>query len=171
MAVAYYKNKYTAIPIWILIKVLTFGVVRDLICISGSSVKGYIGKKIVNDKKLKFKEVNNMLELLIHLRNICCHDDKLFGFEHNKVRIMNTEIHEYFKIKKNKQGTYIKGKKDLFATLIAIKCFVDKTTYDEFIDNISNLIDEYSSKITSITKKEMLDSMYLPENFVEIKKL
>jgi len=169
-AVSYYKGQYGFVPIWILVKVLSFGMIRDLIMNQKSNDKDHICKTLVNDKKLKVCEVQNFLELLITYRNICCHDDKLLGFIHSKVNIRTTKYHYQFSLLKN-SNSYIQGKKDLFAALIAIKYFVDKNTYSKFIDNISNLIDEYSSKITSITKKEMLDSMYLPENFVEIKKL
>lgn len=171
VAVSYYKEKYSFVPIWVLIKVLTFGMVRELILNSNSATKGYVTKKIVNDKTLNVKEVKNMLELLIHIRNICCHDDKLYGFFHKKVRVMTTPYHKYFNLKESVNGQYIQGKNDLFASIICIKYFVDKETYARFIENISSLVDEYSDKIEGITKKEFLEFMYLPENFVEIKDL
>lgn len=170
-AVLYYKNKYNYIPIWVLVKVLTFGMIRDLILCSNSAVKGYITKKIVNDKSLNVSEVKNMLEMLIDLRNICCHDDKLYGFIHNKVHIMTTPYHIHFNLLKNDKNEYLQGKKDLFAAIICIKYFIGKKSYNNFITNICNLIDEYSEKIKGISKKELLNYMYLPQNFYEIKDL
>jgi len=171
MAVSYYQSKYSYVPVWVLIKVLTFGMVRDLILNSNSATKGYITKKIVNDKNLKVNEVKNMLEMLIHLRNICCHDDKLYGFIHRKVHIMDTEYHKHFQLNKNQKGEYLQGKKDLFAAIICIKYFIDKDTYNKFINSIEILIDEYSNRIEGITKSELLNYMFLPENFTEIKDL
>lgn len=169
-AVMYYKNKYSFIPIWVLVKVLSFGMIRDLIMNSTSAAKGVIVNKITM-QKLNVSETQNMLEMLINIRNICCHDDKLFGFIHNKVHIMNTPYHSHFNLKKNDNGEYLQGKKDLFASIICIKYFVDKETYNKFIDNISIVIDEYSQKIGSISKKELLQYMFLPINFVDLKDL
>lgn len=167
-AILYYKNKYSFIPVWVLIKVLTFGMVRDLILNSDSAAKGVIAKKIVNDKTLNVNEVKNMLEILINIRNCCCHDDKLYGFIHRKVHIMNTPYHQYFDLLQNESGEYLQGKKDLFAVLICIKYFADKESYSKFINNISKLIDEYSKKIKSITKQEFMKYMFLPEDFEKL---
>ncbi len=169
IAVSYYQSKYSYTPIWVLVKVLTFGMIRDLIFNSTSAAKGYISKKLVNDKSLNAKEVKNMLEMLITYRNICCHDDKLIGFIHNKVNVMDTNYHQYFNLRKDVNGKYIQGKKDLFAALIAIKYFVNKDTYSSFINNVSNLVNEYSKKIESISKEELLKFMQLPINFTDLK--
>ena len=170
-AVAYYKSNYSYIPVWVLVKVLTFGMIRDLIMIQRSNAKDHVCKKIVNDNTLKVSEVQNMLELLITYRNICCHDDKLIDYIHSKVNIMTTKYHTHFNLLKDSDGNYIEGKKDLFASLIAIKYFVDSNVYSNFINNISNAINEYVEKIDNINKNDLLKFMNLPENFEDLKDL
>ena len=59
----------------------------------------------------------------------------------------------------------------MFAAIISIKYFTNKTTFSFFIDKILSLIDEYSDIIENITKEEMLESMNLPKNFEIIKDL
>ncbi len=169
-AVSYYKQQYKFVPIWVLVKVLSFGMIRDLIMNQKSNDKDHICKELVNDSNLKVFEVQTFLELLITYRNICCHDDKLFGFVHNKINIRTTKYHHQFNLLK-KANVYVQGKKDLFASLICIKYFTDKDSYSKFINNISKLIDEYSYKIKSITKQELVKYMFLPENFEKIKDL
>ena len=44
-AIIYYRNKYSFVPVWVLVKALTFGMVRDLILTSDSAAKGVIAKK------------------------------------------------------------------------------------------------------------------------------
>ena len=144
--------------------------IRDLIMNQKSNDKDHICKELVNDSNLKVFEVQTFLELLITYRNICCHDDKLFGFVHNKINIRTTKYHHQFNLLK-KANVYVQGKKDLFASLICIKYFTDKDSYSKFINNISKLIDEYSYKIKSITKQELVKYMFLPENFEKIKDL
>ena len=170
-AVLYYKQNYDSIPIWVLIKVITFGMTRDLIFSQEPGIKGFVAKKIVKDKSVKAIDVQNMLELLITYRNICCHDDRLISYIHSKVNIMNTPYHKHFNLKKNSKGMYIQGKKDMFAALITIKYFADKKAFKSFINKLSKLIDNYANKTNSITKEELLDYMNLPENFEKIKDL
>lgn len=170
-AFQYYSQKYSYTPIWVIIKSLTFGMVRDLITNSKSATKGYIVGKICNDKSVNFNDVKNMLEMLTTIRNICCHDDKLIGHLHKKVHVMNTTYHQHFNFKVNAQGEYLEGKKDLFAALVCIKYFVSKETYSKFIEDMDKLINEYSNKIENVTKDEILNFMSLPINFKDIKDL
>ena len=166
----YYKKHYGYVPIWVLVKVLSFGMIRDLIVCQKNSDKDHIYKKLVNDKNVKNGEIPTFLELLITYRNICCHDDKLIGYIHNKVNIKTTKYHHQFDLLNNSNG-YIAGKKDLFASIICIKYFADKESYSKFIDNILNLIKEYSKKINSITKQELMKYMFLPKDFEKLKYL
>ena len=170
LAVSYYKNNYAFVPIWVLIKVLTFGMVRDLIMTQKSNAKDHVCKKIANNN-LKVVEAQNMLELLITYRNICCHDDKLLGYIHKKVNIMNTPYHSKFNLKKKPNGAYNQGKKDMFAALITIKYFINKDAFSAFINNISKLIDECIKDIECITIDDLLEYMNLPINFTKIKDL
>ena len=170
IAVQYYKDNYKYVPIWVLVKVLTFGMIRDLIMIQKSNAKDHVCKKITSHN-LKVVEIQNMLELLITYRNICCHDDRLISYIHSKVNIMNTPYHKHFNLKKNSKGMYIQGKKDMFAALITIKYFADKKAFKSFINKLSKLIDNYANKTDSITKEELLNYMNLPENFEKIKNL
>lgn len=170
-AVSYYKKTYSFIPIWVLVKSLTFGLIRDLIMIQKSNAKDHVCKEIVNDKNLRVIEIQNMLELLITYRNICCHDDKLIGYIHKKVNILTTPFHKYFNLKKSKNNIYIQGKKDMFAVIIAIKYFVNDTAFNYFIDKVSNLIDNCVDNIDGMTRTELLKFMNLPSNFNDIKNL
>lgn len=167
-AVAYYANNYSFIPIWVLVKVLTFGMIRDLIMVQKSNAKDHVCKMIVNDSTLKVNEVQTMLELLITFRNICCHDDKLIDYIHNKVNIMDTPYHSNFNLKKDNNGNYITGKKDMFAAIISIKYFVDASTFAVFITNLSKAINDYLEVSNGISREELLNYMNLPENFIDI---
>lgn len=170
-AILYYRSTYNFVPIWVLNKVLSFGMIRDLIFCQDVGVKSYVSKKIIFNKNASTKDVQNMLELLVTYRNICCHDDVLCGFRHRKVNIMNTPYHCQFKLTKDKNGAYIQGKKDMFAALIAIKYFVNENEYKNFIISISNLINDFTSKINSINRNELLEYMNLPIDFERIKDL
>lgn len=82
---------------------------------------------------------------------------------------MDTPYHSKFSLVKSTSGLYIQGKKDMFAVVIAIKYFVPKNIFNDFIDRISNLVDDYIVCIKGITRAEMLDAMNLPKNFTKLK--
>ena len=103
-------------------------------------------------------------------KNICCHDDKLCGYIHDKINIPNTQYHQYFNLKK-KHNLYIKGKKDMFAALITIKCFVNNEDYINFIDSIVALINNFLVKVNCIDKEKFLEYLHLPIDFEKIKDL
>lgn len=163
-AVLFYKNKYKFVPLWVYMKILSFGIVRDLFYISKPSDKEYITKKLTKEN-VSSGDIINILRLLVRIRNICCHDDILLSFVDDKLGIRNTRYHELFNLKRDVNGNIIQGKKDLFAILISIKLFISKNDFSIFIRKISNLIDAYDKEIGSLTRKQLLDIMHLPDNF------
>lgn len=46
-----------------------------------------------------------------------------------------------------------------------------KINHNNFIDNISSLDEEYSKKINSINMQELLQYMFIPDNFADLKNL
>lgn len=171
LALEFYNKKYNYIPIYVCIKILTFGMVRDLINCMKDNDKNHILNSITNTRELKTRDIINMLELLIIVRNMTAHDDMLFPYLHKKVNIKTMNIHQRFNLKKNKCGQYIEGKKDLLAVIIAIKCFISKETFDEFIDNILELIDESIGEFKNVTRQQLFNIMHLPVNLKKIKNL
>ena len=66
----------------------------------------------------------------------------------------------------------IRGRSDILALLICVKYFVNKTMYNEFIQDITSSINKYYKRISrQITKQEFLNYIGLPENYEELKKL
>lgn len=169
-AVIFYKNKYNFVPLWVYMKILSFGMIRDLFYVSKSNDKEYIKKKLTTDN-ISNSEVTNMLRLLVRVRNICCHDDILISFVDEKLGIKNTKYHNSFKLKMDKDGNIIQGKKDLFAILICIKFFIDKRQFNKLIDSLSSLFNKYSKNIGSLSKSQLLFIAHLPNNFEKLKKM
>ncbi len=169
-AVIFYKNNHSFIPLWVYMKILSFGMVRDMFYISKPNDKDYMKKKLTREK-INSREVANMLRLLVRVRNICCHDDILFSFVDDKLGIKTTKYHKEFNLKTDKQNNIIQGKKDLFAILISIKFFLSKNKFNTLIDNLSNLITKYNKEIGSLNRTQLLSIMHLPKNFEKLKDL
>jgi len=169
-AVMFYKNNHSFIPLWVYMKILSFGMIRDMFYISKSNDKDYMKNKLTNEK-VNSADVANMLRLLVRVRNICCHDDILLTFIDDKLGIKTTKYHNFFNLKKDKNNNIIQGKKDLFAILIIIKFFSSKESFNILINNLSMLIKEYDKQISSLSRNQLLSIMHLPNNFEKIKDL
>lgn len=169
-AVMFYKNNHSFTPLWVYMKILSFGMIRDMFYVSKNNDKDYMKNKLTNEK-INSSEVANMLRLLVRVRNICCHDDILLSFIDDKIGIKTTKYHHEFNLKTDKSNNIIQGKKDLFAILISIKFFSSKDKFNNLIDNLSNLITMYDEKIVALNKEQLLSIMHLPKNFEKLKYL
>ena len=167
-AVLFYKENHSFIPLWVYMKILSFGMIRDMYYISKSSDKDYMKNKLTKEN-ISSNEVANMLRLLVRVRNICCHDDILLSYIDDKLGIKTTRYHNFFELKEDKNRNIIQGKKDLLAIIIAIKCFTSKEKFNIMINNLTILINEYNRCIKSLSKKQLLSVMHLPKNFAILK--
>mgnify|MGYP004497996015 FL=1 len=167
-AVMFYKNNHSFVPLWVYMKILSFGMVRDMFYVSKNNDKDYIKRKLTNEN-VNSSEVANMLRLLVRVRNICCHNDILLSFIDDKLGIKTTKYHNQFNLKKDKNNNIIQGKKDLLAILISIKFFSSKEKFNSLINNLSNLITEYDEKIGSLNRNQLLSIMHLPNDFEKLK--
>lgn len=85
--VAHYRNKYGAVPIWVLANDLTFGNLEHFFNLMKPPEKAAVCKAIsastgrLGDRTLGFFDVDAArvsLEVLVKFRNICAHDERLY---------------------------------------------------------------------------------------------
>ena len=114
-ATKHYMDNYGYIPLWVLVKVLSFGIVVELFSILKSEDKAAITDIYnIEDKKLEV-----YLSVLSNYRNLCAHEDIVYDNRTQKY-IEDTFYHEKLSIPKL-DGEYVYGKKDLFALMIIFK--------------------------------------------------
>lgn len=118
----------------------------------------------LTEEDVTCSELETILEFLVKIRNICCHDEMLFSFVHEEIMIPNTEYHKYFN-----SNSIQYGKKDFLAALISIKLLSDKDSFSTLINSINQLINKNAKKL-GIAKQELLYLMHLPKNFIVLKK-
>ena len=173
-AVSHYKDKHGFIPFWVLSKCLTMGVIRDLIYILKPSDLSIIIDSILEKKiaKKPAKKAKAMIAFFADIRNMCAHDEMLLHYSHRRLTISLLDEHSKINCKKDKSGNYIQGLNDLTALIISIKYFVNRTMYNEFIQNISSCINSCYKKIEDVvSKEEFLDYIGLPSDYEELKRL
>ena len=114
-ATMHYSEKYGYVPMWIAVKVLSFGIVSELFQI----LKPDDQETVANDFNLAKETLEIYLPVLANFRNLCAHEDILF--EHKAQRnIPDTKYHNLLKIPQV-NDEYIYGKNDLFAIVLILK--------------------------------------------------
>ncbi len=174
VSVRHYKDKHGFIPFWVLSKCLTMGVIRDLFYIMKPNDQNVIVDSLL-EKEFERKPVKKakiMIALFADMRNMCAHDEKLIGYVHERITIPVLPEHSVVECKKNSAGDIIQGRSDILALFISMKYFVNKTMFNDFIQNISSCINSCYKKISHcISKNEFLDYIGLPENYEDLKRI
>jgi len=170
-AVKYYKNKYGFIPFYVLSKCLTLGAIKRLFNSMKQSDQSVICNCLLHKEidNRKINRVKTFIALIADVRNMCAHDEIIFNFSHKSIDIGLLPEHKKFKLKVNKSGNIIQGRKDLLALFISMKYLMSKSDYNKFIQKIESLIYKHIKKSKIVSKTKLLDYMHLPRNFEILK--
>jgi len=161
-ATQHYSSNYGYVPLWILVKVLSFGLISELYTI----LKQEDQLSIAEYYNFDIETLSNYLSILANYRNLCAHEDILFEHKTQKV-ISDTKYHEYLDIPKM-DNEYIYGKNDLFALIIILKQMLLEEEFKLLIYEVGYELDILDGKIDSIPQEKILDRMGFPVNFRKI---
>ena len=161
-ATAHYANSYGYIPLWVLVKVLSFGIVCELYTILKNEDKIEIAD-IFNTTP---EDLSNYLIILSNYRNLCAHEDIVY--ENKTERYIEDNIyHEELNIPKM-DAEYIYGKNDLFAVIIIFKVLLTNDSFRLMLKEIEYEIEKLDGRIDSIPIEKILDRMGFPTNYMDI---
>ena len=161
-ATAHYANSYGYIPLWVLVKVLSFGIVCELYTILKKEDKIEIAD-IFNTTP---EDLSNYLIILSNYRNLCAHEDIVY--ENKTERYIEDNIyHEELNIPKM-DAEYIYGKNDLFAVIIIFKVLLTNDSFRLMLKEIEYEIEKLDGRIDSIPIEKILDRMGFPTNYMDI---
>ena len=164
-ATAHYLINYGYIPLWVVVKVLSFGIVGELYTI----LQYQDQLEIANAFGVDVLSMIEYLPLLANYRNLCAHEDICYNNKTQKA-IEDTKYHRMLYITKS-DGEYIYGKNDLFAIVIILKFILDKDDFTLFMNEISYEIDRLAGKLKVIRIDKVLYAMGFPNNYKEIVRL
>lgn len=161
-ATMHYVNNYGYIPLWILVKVLSFGIVCELYTILKSEDKIAIAD-IFNTSTYY---LDDFLPLLANYRNLCAHEDIVY--EHKTERyIDNNKYHDLLNIPKM-DDEYIYGKNDVFALILILKFMLKPDQFHDMMKEIEYEIEKLDGRIDSIPIDKILDKMGFPPNYMDL---
>ena len=161
-ATSHYINNYGYIPMWVGVKVLSFGLMSELFRILKSEDR----REIADYYNLSPDKIENYMSILANYRNLCAHEDILFNHETQKT-IADTTFHLQLGIPKV-DDEYIYGKHDIFALLIILKELLTTDDFKMMMNEICYEIDKLSSKLKVIDVSKVLYRMGFPENYKQL---
>lgn len=161
-ATMHYVSNYGYIPLWILVKVLSFGIVSELF----SVLKVEDQKEIASIYGVDYQNMLVYLPILSNYRNLCAHEDILYENRTNK-EIDDTVYHKLLNIKKN-EDIYVNGKNDLFALIIIMKEMLQSSEFKSMMFEIESCITALDYNLKSISIKDVLNRMGFPSNWKDI---
>jgi len=162
-ATTHYIYNYGYIPLWIVVKVLSFGIVCELFSI----IKRPDQDDIAELFNLKVEDLLSYLPILANYRNLCAHEDILYDHK-TASRIDDTVYHEKLNITKNEEGEYNYGKNDLFALIIILKRLLREDNFRLMMKEIDYEKDYLEGKLKTIKIEAVLDKMGFPTNYMDI---
>lgn len=164
-ATMHYMSNYGYVPLWVVVKVLSFGLISELFTI----LKYEDQKSVCEIYGISVNSLLVYLPILANFRNLCAHEDIMY--EHKTQRsIEDTKYHNFLNIDKT-DGEYIYGKDDLFALVIILKQLLREEDFTNLINELSYEIDILSGKLHTIEIEKVLDRMGFPINFREIARM
>lgn len=161
-ATMHYLTNYGYIPMWILVKVLSFGIVSELYNILKLEDK----ESIANVYHLDSESLSIYLSLLSNFRNVCAHEDVLYDHRTQRM-IPDCKYHELLGIEKT-DDEYIFGKNDLFAIVIILKQMLTEEEFREFAYELGYEIDVLDGRVDTVPLISILNRIGFPENWRDI---
>ena len=161
-ATIHYMNNYGYIPLWVLVKVLSFGIVCELYTILKKEDQIEIAEVFNTTPQV----LEDILIILSNYRTLCAHEDIVF--EHKTERVIpDTKYHNLMNIPQM-DGEYIYGKNDLFAVIIIFKILLKNKEFRLMMKEIEYEIELLDGRIDSISINKILDRMGFPKNYIEL---
>ena len=161
-ATMHYLNNYGYLPLWIVVKVLSFGIVSELFTILKNDDK----QAIADIYKISVSDLELYFPIVANYRNLCAHEDIILDHRSQRA-ILDTKYHNYLNIPKM-DGEYIYGKDDLFALIVILKRVLRDDDFHLLINEISYELDILEGKLKSISINKVMDLMGFPQNYKNI---
>lgn len=164
-ATMHYIDNYGYIPLWILVKVLSFGIMSEFYGILKNDDQFTLSNVYSTDSET----LSIYLSIVANYRNICAHEEILFNHRTQK-NIPNIRYFEDLNIP-IVDGEYQYGKNDLFSLVIILKKLLTTDEFTDLTNEISYEICKLDGKVKTIDIVKILNGCGFPENWEEISKL
>lgn len=169
--IVHYLDKHKEIPLWVLARALSFGVISKFYSLMQNQEK----YAVANEFGLVPSQFSNILKIVVMFRNKVAHGERTFCV-HTKETLSNLNVLKKLSLPKNETGDIKCGKRDLLALLICCKYLLSDTNFENLIADIKKALTNLASQINKNTMARVLNEMGLKslyrnlDSLVKIKK-
>ena len=164
-ATLHYVSNYGYIPLWILVKVLSFGIVGEMYSI----LKPEDQRDIAKVYGIDVDDFIVYLPILANYRNLCAHEDILYENKTQK-EIDDTIYHKMLNLKQV-DNEYVQGKNDLFALIIIMKQMLQAEDFKNMSLELENVVQTLDYNLHTIKLEKVLNRMGFPLNWQDLSKI
>ena len=164
-ATLHYLTNYGYIPMWILVKILSFGLISELYLI----LKPEDRQEIAKYYKIDAEDMRTFLPLMSNYRNLCAHEDILYSYKTQR-GIPNNKYHELLNIERC-DNEYLYGKNDIYALVIMFKYMLSEDDFRLLVYELGYELDMLSGKLKCINIDKVLEQIGFPNNWKDIVEL
>lgn len=161
-ATLHYLSNYGYVPLWILVKLLSFGMINELYSILKPEDK----LSIAEYYNLDVETLGIYIGLLSNYRNLCAHEDIVYDHRTQK-EIPDTRYHRLLEIP-TMNDEYEYGKNDIFAIVIMLKHVLNESDFIDFVNEVSYELNLLDGRVEVIPQSKILDRMGFPPNWENI---
>ena len=161
-ATLHYLSNYGYVPLWILVKLLSFGMINEFYSILKPEDK----LSIAQYYNLDVETLGIYIGILSNYRNLCAHEDIVYEHRTQKT-IPDTKYHRLLDIPMM-NDEYIYGKNDMFSVVIMLKQVLNKNDFTDFVNEVSYELSLLDGRVNVIPQSKILDRMGFPSNWEDI---
>ncbi len=161
-ATSHYMFNYGYIPLWVVVKVLSFGIVCELY----SVMKPKDQEEIARIYNMRVEDLLSFFPILANYRNLCAHEDILYD-NRTATEIGTYKYHELLSLPKL-DNEYTCGKNDLFALIVIMKFLLQKNEFRMLIKEIDYEKSILAGKLYTIDIEDVMIQMGFPKDYTKL---
>lgn len=161
--IAHYAKNYHNVPLWVAMNAVTFGQLSAFYQYMPNDIQVKVSKHFPVYSE---KQLHQFITVIAKFRNVCAHGERLFDF-HTSDTIPDTLLHKKLNIP-TKKGSYLFGKHDLFAVVLALRYLIENDEFKKFKASLSRSIHQILKQCPHITQAQLLKEMGFPDNWEKI---
>ncbi|MBQ8374225.1 MAG: Abi family protein [Clostridia bacterium] len=166
--IAYYAKTYRHVPLWALIRALSFGNTSKFLRL----MKTDDSREVAREYGLGVQELCNMTEVLVCFRNIAAHGERVYCARLPHVRLtQKLSVLQKLQIPKKADGTPLYGRSDFMACLIVFKYLLPPNEFLECFERLKREVEKLEACLPPFAYRRALEEMGLSGSWKKLDKI
>ena len=160
LSILHYASSKNHIPLWVLVNSISMGDISKFYSNMLQQERDDVSRRM--KWGVRSHQLASALFFLSTIRNRCAHDERLYSYL-SYANLCRNKYLSYFHITTNTNN--------YFSVMVAFKMLLSDKRYVSYHNQFEKLIDELSSKLTTISVSKIRNIMGLPNNWKHLKAL